>query len=318
MKRIGHKNITYDSFETIKKELLMFDQLMVDSVSIDQYLSFSFLRDDEFKNKRKQIEADIQYLIDSNLAFDFRTSKFLMPVGIERIKINKQFKEEFQNNNPSKGKFHNLQHESYANFSYYMRAVMGKGDLSHENLDNYFDVRTRIDNIILQDKFHDSEFDFIPVIKSYHKLENLDSNLTEIINLTFKDIPIPDESCSLEKIAEFKKHPDTRKKYLRIVNWINKISQKELNPHHLNDEIKLLISEYEEHMKAQKLKYNSGTLEIILSTTLELLENTLKLNLGKIPKVFFGLKKRKADLIIGEGKAPGKELAYLSKIKENF
>jgi hypothetical protein len=71
-------------------------------------------------------------------------------------------------------------------------------------------------------------------------------------------------------------------------------------------------------MKYHKIKANTETLEILVKTPLEIIENLVKLKLSKLTDPFFALKKKQLMLMEAEINAPGKELAYIIKSRETF
>lgn len=90
----------------------------------------------------------------------------------------------------------------------------------------------------------------------------------------------------------------------------------ELNTYEIEQKLEYLLAQYEERLKKEKIKYRIGNAELVITTSLMVLENIVKLNWSKAAKSLFNLKRRSVDLMIGETLAPGREVAYISKIKE--
>jgi len=67
-----------------------------------------------------------------------------------------------------------------------------------------------------------------------------------------------------------------------------------------------------------EIKYSRGILETILTTTAEMVENFGKLQLGRIVKTPFNLKRHKIDLLEAEVNAPGREIAYTIRARKVF
>src|SRR5690606_17726888 len=111
---------------------------------------------------------------------------------------------------------------------------------------------------------------------------------------------------------------ENQKNLLNLRRWIRKISSENLPSTEIEEEIEWLINEFQTHMKFHKMKANTETLEVIVKTPLEIIENLVKLKLSKLPEPLFALKKRQITLIEAELNAPGRELAYIIKSKDAF
>jgi len=66
------------------------------------------------------------------------------------------------------------------------------------------------------------------------------------------------------------------------------------------------------------MKVNYGILETLLMTTAEILEGLVRLKPTQTVKALFTFKRQRLQLLEAELKAPGRDLAYLIKAKEEF
>ena len=71
-------------------------------------------------------------------------------------------------------------------------------------------------------------------------------------------------------------------------------------------------------MALHKLKTNTGALETIIVTSAELMEDLVKFNWGKAAKGLFAIRRRHVELIEGELKSPGREIAYIYNARKSF
>lgn len=157
---------------------------------------------------------------------------------------------------------------------------------------------------------------FLPDLK--HSQINSFERKVNVTTLILKKFPIPDKTVSWEEIIMFKKNPDLQVYRLGILNWIAEIGNSSLTMYEIEQKLELLIIKYEERLKWEKIKYHTGSTELIVTSTLDVLENVVKLKWSRAAKSLFDLKRRKADLMIGETLAPGREVAYISKVQKKF
>lgn len=141
-----------------------------------------------------------------------------------------------------------------------------------------------------------------------------ESNVLQII---FKNLPMPDESVPLEEILEFKNN--FRKKFVDINIWLNdEMISCGYDLPKIELKLEKLINDYKEYMQLQKMKVNSGAFESFVTIAANAPKNFLLINWGEIAKVGFILKHRRIALMEAEMNAPGRQIAYLIKTQEQF
>lgn len=79
----------------------------------------------------------------------------------------------------------------------------------------------------------------------------------------------------------------------------------------IEDKLELLIAEYEHHMKIHKMKIKRGTLQSLIVTPAELLEDLIKLKWGQVGQKLFSLRQHKIALLEAEASSPGREVAFV-------
>ena len=140
----------------------------------------------------------------------------------------------------------------------------------------------------------------------------------DYLSLIFKSLPSISTETSWEQIIEFKSDPDTKKKFLALKNWVNDISNSDMNEIHFIEKLEHNLNEYQEHMRLHKMKKASNNFELYLTCTAEILENVAKLNFSKSVKMFFEMGKQEMALWEAENSAPFKEVAYIDKANKHF
>lgn len=140
----------------------------------------------------------------------------------------------------------------------------------------------------------------------------------KVLEVVLERLPIPDENVEWQQIVEYRADRDTEGKFNALRVWMQEIARKDYSKNEIEERIEYLLYEYENHLQFHKLKYKYGTMQVLITTSLELLENVAKLNLGKIAKTFFSFHEKNYDLLEAEMNAPGKEIAYISKTIKTF
>lgn len=183
-----------------------------------------------------------------------------------------------------------------------------------EQLLNFTETTNRLMAIQLREL---NNIDAYPILDSDIKLDS-GADKTNVIQIVLNELPMPDDSASWEHIIEFRSDPDSTHKFLDLRNWMNDVARGELPPIEIEQKLEYLMSQYQRHIALHKMKTNTGTLETVVVSTAELLEDLVKFKWGKIAKGLFSLKHRRIALMEGELTSPGSEVAYVIKARETF
>jgi hypothetical protein len=140
----------------------------------------------------------------------------------------------------------------------------------------------------------------------------------DVIRLSLKALPTPSETTPWEAVAEFRRDPDSKRKYLRLKSWINKVGRVNTPLHELENEFLELMFEYEEFLRMHQLRVTKGAMEILVTTTAEVAEDLVKMKWSKVAKAPFEWSRNKIALYDAEQDAPGREVAYIIKAIHHF
>lgn len=183
---------------------------------------------------------------------------------------------------------------------------------------NFADTHVRFSSVICNN-LTKQNIDTFPLVQNLQDIPR--GKKEELISITINNIPIPDDIVPFDEIIDFKNEQDKNVKYLRLISWINNVSKSSLNINELKEEVEYLLASYKSHMENQRIKYKLTQLEVYMAYPMELIENLVKFRWSQIPKMFVSVKKAKAELLIGEAKSPGAEVAYIvatqNKYKKN-
>jgi len=176
-------------------------------------------------------------------------------------------------------------------------------------------LEARTNAIVLNMKLQD---EFVPIIKKSYKNFKEDEYLRKasVLSVIINQFPITIEELSTERLIELKSDEDASLKLCRLRNWAVEVSNTKLSEKEINQKLGYLLSEYKTQLDLHKIKYDLGVIETFVTTSLEVLENIVKLNLSKAAKVFFDLKRKELTLLEAEEKFIGKEVAYMQLIEQ--
>ncbi|HEX8693070.1 MAG TPA: hypothetical protein VF746_11660 [Longimicrobium sp.] len=139
-----------------------------------------------------------------------------------------------------------------------------------------------------------------------------------VIRLTLNTLPFPSDSTPWEDVMQFKRDPDSRRKFFRLKNWINRMGKAELSGYEVVDQLNELLFEYQAHMESHRIQTTRGRIEVIVTTLGEVAEDLVKLKFGKLAKLPFDLARGRITLLQAEQGAPGKEVAYVIAARQKF
>jgi hypothetical protein len=163
------------------------------------------------------------------------------------------------------------------------------------------------------------QIDTVPLpYLNFDLLPSTGTSKESVVQIVLKALPLPDDSVSWEQIIDFRNDPDSFGKFLAIRSWMSDVAKSNLSPIEIEQKIEWLLHEYQHHMKVHKMKVSASALETVIVSVAEFTENLVKLNFGKAAKALFAIKNKKVQLLEAELKAPGREIALISKANETF
>jgi hypothetical protein len=148
---------------------------------------------------------------------------------------------------------------------------------------------------------------------------NLPNDLPEstvALKVVVEEFPVVADVMPFQDILQLRKDEEFWKLRAGIRNWCRKY--KDLSESEVRDELIEQLEEYKNFMKLQKIKYNLGAIESIVSASAALIEDIVKLRFEKLFSRIFTFAKNRVDLAEVEMKAPHRELQYLVKIGERL
>jgi hypothetical protein len=302
----------------IRKSLLLFDNLISSPIS-DSISDYEFLF-----NVDKTISQEI-----NELSYNYFTTIYdLKCKNIILDSENLNF--ELENVIVDKNKY--LVDEKFKNIlkMYYLMLKIEQSELIHKyDLKSKYLFYLTLNSYKAQiNSYHISKstdlqsipicFDLPKAILNFEKTNSINilSNKQKYLHIVLNKFPIIDSSVPIKEIIEYKKSDGKQLDYLKLINWINTISKDNLTQNEFKDHLNYLLNEYEDNLKLHNLKYNYSTWHTLLSTSADIFENVLKLNLKYTVDAIFNINNKYLESRREEKNLKGNEIAYIIKSNE--
>jgi len=137
-------------------------------------------------------------------------------------------------------------------------------------------------------------------------------------SVVLKELPQLDVRAPWEDVFGFREEERTQHFVRSLRRWVRKTVAENCNAVELEDEIKELVYQYERHMRASKMSGAKEALEIVITGAAELVEDIVKLRLGKLARLATAVLNQRATRLRDESTAPGHELALIPETRRAF
>jgi len=297
-----------EHFTSLKQESLIFNRI---AIPLIEYV----LEETGLRKRNKVMADEIEWLIETGVVFDaekYRNSKAIEN-DVEKYRKSGTivFNEEYR-------RLTNLAQEQLLRLiddSLGIAKITKDSDFS-EIFQSMFESMTRASSIKLRQLW---AMDAYPILnRPINSAESARTNKSDLVQIILNYLPTIDDSVSWEQVLDYRNDVNSQSKFLALRNWMNEIARAELTPVEIEQKLEYLIDQYQQHMKLHRMKTNAGTLETVIVASTEFLENLIKFNWGKAAKGLFAFKHRRIALLEGELTAPGNEIAYIVKAREQF
>jgi len=168
-------------------------------------------------------------------------------------------------------------------------------------------------------KLRSKGIDAVPISHPYEDLD-IDAEVTRdsAVRLTLREFPIPSDVTPWEGIQEFRCDKEARDRFWELKKWMNKAGKSGLKQYEVQDELRGLINDYNKSMSLHKLKQQTGTFEVVVTTTASVAEDLVKFKWSSAIKSIFQVRKQDIKLLEDESNLPGKEVAYIANANSRF
>jgi hypothetical protein len=135
----------------------------------------------------------------------------------------------------------------------------------------------------------------------------------QVLRIVLKRFPDPQPDLPLEDIVQFKRDPDTRHKFAKFWHWTQKMAAGSSSTRELEEELDWLLTDYTAQVEQTSKRARYDRLKVWVTVPADTLENLVKLRFGKIAATLFDLKSARISAHEDELKLPGSEIAYVKE-----
>jgi hypothetical protein len=141
------------------------------------------------------------------------------------------------------------------------------------------------------------------------------AGLTEVV---LEKIPFPNDATPWEKIFDFKNDPETRGYLNGLHMWMREFVRQDCSVAESRDKLEWLLFQQEQHLRAHRIAFHTGAFGAAFIASAEVLENLIKIRLGKVAEKVVRVVNSRAKLLSAELASPAKEINYIVRAKAAF
>jgi hypothetical protein len=289
----------FDSVDTLKKRILLYDELWVPGVS--SWIEKGHIEDpdvEEIENRNdEELLASVAWLV---------TQGFIKepPVKLARGEARSDaIVEALRKIYSDAAKSYNKTYATAMSAAKHAAAAIFNMDLAQTRAIAYVfwrDHQKRAFPVIFP--FREELAPASSVAKTQH-----------VLSIVLKRLPDPRPDLPLEDIVAFKRDPETIEKFERFWRWTRKLAKGGEEIQELEEELDWLPTDYTRQVERASKKARYDRLKVWVTVPAETLENLIKLRFGKIAATLIDLKKASIAAHEDEVKLPGGEIAYVKE-----
>lgn len=145
-----------------------------------------------------------------------------------------------------------------------------------------------------------------------------EEHLNPVWKVVFKEMPQLDTRASWQDVLAFRSEEHTQHLVRSLRRWVRKAVAEEWTEAALEDEVRELVYDYENHLRIARMGAQKGFFEFLVTGASDVVENVVKLRFSKIGEIASVMRNRKVKLLEEEARAPGREIALITEMKKRF
>ncbi len=357
-KLIGIRSLNNLTVENLKQDYLIFDKLFIiglnewkfevknenpfekvrtfDNLILFDYYYYIYLNSKKHNSPEniKKLDKELDYLLENDKIIIKRATMF--DIDNKYISKCQKLSREFSNyllnytNNRDYCKDIRKIYGSPISIEE-MKAILKEGSIKNDDFPKRkeligfykdFEIINLAHEIAVREESiwfnHHIEYDSVPIVNNILPIENIETKKHSVLKIIINKLPMPSEDCQWEDIFNFKNDSDSYLYFLGLKNFVNDISNSNLNIHEIEEKIEYLLIQYENSLIKHKILTKILKQEKLIYRSIGFIENLLKGNFSELFKWNFQLKKEEIELHDLEIKSEGSELAYISKANSVF
>lgn len=300
MERIGLRTMCGRLFlnnELLIKDTLLFDKIILHNQSVMPITS-AFKLHAQYKRKVEEANKKIDELLENGLIEMFEPKNFdkyddeIEDIGFETVGVINTYTETISKLDTSKP----------------------------DTVDVILDIDAEVTDYntrLWALRYSDAECTPLLMTNLMSKSKS-EQNRQDTLSVILNNIPTISSDISISQLREFKADQDAKDKFLALRNFMITLSKESLTEFEMHERVEYLLNEYKQQLKLHKAKLEHSTLETILITTAEVLENIAQLKFSTALKAMLDVDKKHIELLEAERNFVGREVAYIHKIKTDL
>lgn len=320
--RVGLKLFNYfeiiDYLGALKRDLMLFDELFFDPAQFEINRNIA-----DFLLRQKGLDADSVSLMSADI--DFLVAQgALSEISYSDVELDETSQAEFD-------RIHSIGSElskKALEGDDLNEVVVGERKLVTSNGMTSINYRNKLDLLCARNARMTSDAEVTistptldqPAMFFDFEMEEAESALTNgyVMRLVEAAVPMPDDSVPIEQVLDFSLDPDTIKHRKLLRDWVVDMEAEDLGLYETATKMEALLADYEDHVKRAKIKFQRSTWETIIAIPFDILRGALTLNAQKAIQSVFSIGDAELALTKVEHEAPGRELAFISKVNAKF
>ena len=145
-----------------------------------------------------------------------------------------------------------------------------------------------------------------------------DGAKANVLRVVFENLPVPNESCSLEEIIDFSREAREQNLVQRLRVFTTELAGGGLTVADVRDRLAHLSAEHSLALQHHRRAARRGALETVLVAGAEIVAALKTGRFSAAAGAAVGLSASNASLLLGEMGLPGREVAYLVRSHEQF
>ena len=131
-----------------------------------------------------------------------------------------------------------------------------------------------------------------------------------------REMPEMDRRAPWQDVLSFRDESRTQQCIRNLRLWTRKVVTEDLTENEIEDEIRSLVYEYEQHLRSNRLLGKKSGLTFLITGIAELSEIALKAKVARLGELISLMIESRFNM--PEPSAPGYELALIPEIKQAF
>ena len=156
----------------------------------------------------------------------------------------------------------------------------------------------------------------VAIISKVPGLKKITRQTHPVWRVVIKEMPDMDIRAPWNDVLSFRREVRTQHLVRSLRRWVRKMTTEEWTENEIEDEIRELVFEYEQHLRTEQFFGSKSKLSFVISGIGEISEHIIKLRVNRIARLISASLDKRWKL--PESTSPGYELALIPEVKRVF